>query len=83
MSKVRTRGISLVYKEKVAGPNRKEPSYIQVEYMVRCNASIPLDHKNFQSKHIQYAEEPVPVVKTKKDNFAGKKKLNKWKKELL
>ena len=83
MSYTRTRGISLVRTIKVTKPNRKEPEFIQKQFTVRCNASIPMDHKNFQNQYLyeDIAPEQKPVQK--KPQEKGKKKLDKWKKNLL
>ena len=83
MSYIRTRGISLVRTIKVTKPNRKEPEFIQKQFTVRCNASIPMDHKNFQNQYLyeDIAPEQKPVQK--KPQEKGKKKLDKWKKNLL
>lgn len=83
MSYPKTRGISLVRTIKVTKPNRKEPEFIQKQFTVRCNASIPMDHKNFQNQYLyeDIAPEQKPVQK--KPQEKGKKKLDKWKKNLL
>lgn len=83
MSLPKTRGISLVRTIKVTKPNRKEPEFIQKQFMVRCNASIPLTHKDFQNQYLY--EDGVPEQKPvqKKSQEKGKKKLDKWKKNLL
>ena len=85
MSLPKTRGISLVRTIRVTVPNRKEPDFIQKQFMVRCNASIPMDHKDFQNQYLfEEAEKPVQPQKPKKfTDQKGKKKLDKWKKVLL
>lgn len=86
MSYPRTRGISLVRTIKVTKPNRKEPEFIQKQFMVRCNASIPMDHKNFQNQYLYedgVPEQHLPKPVQKKPQEKGKKKLDKWKKNLL
>lgn len=83
MSLPKTRGISLVRTLKVTKPNRKEPEYIQKQFMVRCNASIPMDHKDFQSQYLYEDVAPEQKPVQKKSQEKGKKKLDKWKKALL
>lgn len=82
MSYTRTRGISLVRTIKVTKPNRKEPEYIQKQFMVRCNASIPMDHKDFQNQYL-YEDNKPDIPAPKKQKPENKKKLEKWKKALL
>lgn len=82
MSKVKTRGISLVRTIKVTKPNRKEPEFIPKQFMVRCNASIPFDHKDFQSSYLVEDDKPTVFHATAKPKQENKKKLNKWKKAL-
>lgn len=67
---------------KVTKPNRKEPESIQKQFMVRCNASIPLTHKDFQNQYLY--ENVVPEFKAPrpaKVQEKGKKKLDKWKRD--
>ena len=50
--------------------------------LVRCNAAIPLDHKDFQNQYL--FEDPKPDIPApKKLKVENKKKLEKWKKALL
>lgn len=54
--------------------------------MVRCNASIPLTHKDFQNQYLYedgVPEQHLPKPVQKKSQEKGKKKLDKWKKNLL
>lgn len=51
--------------------------------MVRCNASIPLTHKDFQNQYLYEDVAPEQKPAQKKSQEKGKKKLDKWKKNLL
>lgn len=82
MSNVRTRGISLVRTVSVTKPNRKEPELIRKQFTVRCNAAIPLDHKDFQNQYL-FEDLKPDIPAPKKQKVENKKKLEKWKKALL
>lgn len=72
MSKIKTRGISLVRTEQRSEPNRKETVAVKVQLNVRCNAEIPLTHKSFQNQFLSEdyvaPKLPVPVKKGGKGN---------------
>lgn len=82
MADTKMRGISLVRKVKVSVPNRKEPQMVDRQFSVRCNASIPLDHKDFQNQYL-YEDTKPDIPAPKKQKPENKKKLEKWKKVLL
>lgn len=74
------RGISLVRTIKVSEPNRKEPVYVTREFMVRCNASIPMSHKDFQNQYKQAVEvESFQAPVKKKHPKVNNQKLQKHK----
>lgn len=56
------RGISLVRTILVSEPNRKEKKPVKVQVMARCNASIPLDHKNFQNQYLNENANEAPKL---------------------
>ena len=82
MADTKMRGISLVRKVKVSVPNRKEPQMVDRQFSVRCNASIPFDHKDFQNQYL-YEDTKPDIPAPKKQKPENKKKLEKWKKVLL
>lgn len=83
MSKPATRGISLVRTIMISEPNRKEKVPVKVQLKVRCNASIPLDHKDFQNQYLseeQTAPKLPPLQPKKKvQKKKGESKLQKAK----
>lgn len=75
MSKIKTRGISLVrclreYPE----PNRKEYILVKHEFRVRCNAAIPFDHRLFRNQHLSedYVKPTLPPLPKKDKKKGGK-----------
>lgn len=82
MSKPATRGISLVRTIMISEPNRKEKVPVKIQLKVRCNASIPLDHKDFQNQYLaeDYVAPKLPPLQKKKDQKKkGDTKLQKAK----
>lgn len=83
MSKPATRGISLVRSIRYTEPNRKDSVLVKVQLKVRCNASIPLDHKDFQNQYLSedYVAPKLPPLQPKKkvQKKKGESKLQKAK----
>lgn len=81
MSKVATRGISLVRQIRYTEPNRKDSVLVKVQLKVRCNAEIPLSHKDFQNQYLpaNYEAPKLPPLqpKNKKKKFDRQDKLRK------
>lgn len=85
MSKIKTRGISLVrYLREYPEPNRKESILVKHEFRVRCNAAIPLDHRAFQSQRLSedYVKPMLPPLprKDKKKGGKGNQPVSKFQK---
>jgi hypothetical protein len=82
MSKIKTRGISLVIPVREwPEPNRKESVLVKHEFRVRCNAAIPLDHKNFQNQFLSedYVAPKLPPLPKKDKKKGGKGNISESK----
>ena len=76
------RGISLVRECKYSEPNRKETTMVKYQFRAKCNAAIPLSHKDFQDQHLSenYEAPKLPPVVKKHKNGKGQQKSSKLQK---